>query len=143
MTNAKKNILIYAFAIVAVLFTLSSIISLCVYQVYANGISYDDVELTVDGKDCQWRWQYAEASTIHEIEFKAKDGIDCYLSVDAEYGYISDNKTLHISQVLESGTRLYITVTAIKKGYALTHFRYLFVINSDINNMYTESEVNK
>ncbi len=37
MNMAKKNILIYAFAIVAVLFTLSSIISLCVYQVMPTG----------------------------------------------------------------------------------------------------------
>ncbi|MBD5100817.1 MAG: hypothetical protein HDT29_06115 [Clostridiales bacterium] len=58
----------------------------------------------------------------------AKDGIDYYIHLDAQYGYVVDNKTVVLNGEQTSSTRIPLRVTLIKENYSVSEYVYYLTL---------------
>ena len=124
----KENKLLIACCVLAIALFIASLISISVYDTYSKGVSQSDVTVYVDGVELS-RVE-ALIGSSHEVEIDAKDGVECFIHLDAQYGYVSDNKTIHIKDGQTSFTRIPLRVTLMKNNYAVSEYTYYLTVGS-------------
>ena len=127
MSDKKNNIVFIVICALTVAIILAGVISLCVYDGYAKGVSRNDIEVYFDGNLYEGKVE-VEANSTHEVTIKAKKGIDYYICVDSAYGYVEDNKILHVNDGLKGVTSIPVRVMLVKQNYAVTEYDYYLLV---------------
>ncbi len=109
--------------VLTIVLLLSTIISLCIFEVRSKGVSPDDIQVYVDGKEFD-RSITVETNSSYDIEVKTQKEVKYYLYVDSKFGYISENKVLIVNDELESTVAFPILITIIKDNYAKKDYIY-------------------
>ena len=129
MKNSKKNTVLIICCVLAIALFLASLISICVFETRAKGVPQSDITVYVDGVEFSQLGEVPRLSS-YEVTIDAKDGIDYYIHLDAQYGYVVDNKTVVLNSEQTSSTRIPLRVTLIKENYSVREYVYYLMLGS-------------
>lgn len=127
MKNNRSDKIAIICCALAFVILLASVTVLCVYNRYAMGVSQSEITLYVDGVQFNGRAE-VERNSTYEVEIRAEKGVEYYIHVDSQYGYVEDNKFIHISGELDALTAIPVSVTLIKKNYSASTYIYNFIV---------------
>lgn len=116
-------------AVVALAVLIACIITACVYNNFAKGVSDNKFKI---GENCDWEYDEVSGEQTYIFDITTAKNVNYYICVENKYGYVRDGNRVVISEGIAVGTAVPVKIVFIEKNHSLTTRLYNLAVKEII-----------